>query len=281
MDFAKFVAMVSTGSLYFARMDQFGDPHEGAISRQEYERKREMTRKCVEAGEVLLGHHMGSTELARAQMFLNCWCMQEHESDALWRIYGAEHGGLAVRSTYSRLAATLTPEDDVGEVTYIDYDNETFPDDNVMNCTMHKRRVFSYEREIRAVRWLRPPQLDAPQEIKDRWNRTIHIIEGTTIIGIRVPVILDDLISEVVMSPYSPDWFGECIAATIRSFNCSFPVVDSAMRAAPLAAGYPYTEKAKQQLAEAMKHAKPVKHIEEINVARVARPQSSKRLSNK
>ena len=52
----------------------------------------------------------------------------------------------------------------VGMVSYIDYESETFSDDNVLNYVIHKRRSFEYEKEVRAMRWLLVPTEDASEE---------------------------------------------------------------------------------------------------------------------
>ena len=90
----------------------------------------------------------------------------------MWKLYGVDDRGVAIRSTRARLIRSLPPRDDevvalhvkrkpdgcpealpvyVGEVTYINYESEIFPDHNSYLPFIYKRRSFEHERELRAV----------------------------------------------------------------------------------------------------------------------------------
>jgi len=91
MSFAKFVAMLEAGALYFSRLDCFTDRFEGTLSRvsvgaddelsvdvnaqMTYREVREMVRKL------------------RKELFVNCWCLSDEESEGMWRLYGGSPGG--------------------------------------------------------------------------------------------------------------------------------------------------------------------------------------------
>jgi hypothetical protein len=119
-------------------------------------------------------------ERLRSRIYLNCWCMSQHESTALWEIYaGREPQGVAIRSRYERLSESITDPRLVfiGRVKYIDFEAEAIADFGGFSPFVHKRVSFDFEREIRAVYYLAPPD-DGPE-------------------GIQISVDLDRLIEEV------------------------------------------------------------------------------------
>lgn len=79
--------------------------------------------------------------------------MSEHESDGMWRLYS--HDGVAVRSTFHRLCASLVNEPEsvyIGEIRYFDFRTEQPPTyGNTLAVAYYKRQEFEHERELRAV----------------------------------------------------------------------------------------------------------------------------------
>ena len=58
----------------------------------------------------------------QAQFFFNCWHMNDSESDAMWKIYVEGTGGVAIRSTITRLKHCFdkSPQDiSLGRIRYI------------------------------------------------------------------------------------------------------------------------------------------------------------------
>jgi hypothetical protein len=93
-----------------------------------------------------------SNPIASRAMFVNCWHTSRHESAAMWKLYTSENHSICVRSDYQTLWDCLpSVECYLGEVRYIDYDNEFFDVGNVFNHVLHKRASFSHEQEVRAV----------------------------------------------------------------------------------------------------------------------------------
>ena len=75
IDLPKFLDMLVTGSLYFTRGDMFDDPYEG-MPPDEY-------MEAVRRGGTNIGsvqHQARMFHHYRADFFINCWHMSEHES---------------------------------------------------------------------------------------------------------------------------------------------------------------------------------------------------------
>jgi hypothetical protein len=98
-----------------------------------------------------------SSDINRTQLkpiAVNCWHANEHESDAMSRLYLPGGEGVAVQSTCSLLAQALdrSPREIfLGAITYIDYETATFPHDNILYRFTHRRQSFAREREVRAA----------------------------------------------------------------------------------------------------------------------------------
>jgi hypothetical protein len=67
----------------------------------------------------------GFRQLFRELLNGNCWCLNEHESAALWKLFSTTNYGIAIQSTVERFARSFDyyPKHKVviGEVQYIDY----------------------------------------------------------------------------------------------------------------------------------------------------------------
>ena len=220
MDFSKFVAMLQQGGLYFTRAANFSDRFEaaaGIASRENIwnEYYLDFFSKVIvtpppgyppikklddeierEAGLMLRQLKSG---YARARNSLvSCWHMNDVESEAQWQIYCSSGApGLAVRTSVDRLWNATKNETgaNIGKIHYIDFRRDFAPGDQRIFC---KRSSLAHEREVRAVL---PNDESAPAD------------------GRLVPCNLNELIEEVVLSPYSPEWFRSVVQETIDRFG--------------------------------------------------------------
>lgn len=267
MDIAKLISMLSTKSLYYSRIDKVGDAHEGCITKKMYEECCERENNLKEKGVAVVGRYGSSTEFVRQISYVNCWCMHDSESDALWRLYGSTHGGIALRTTYKKLADALPSTDHIGLVKYLEYENEKFDRLNAMNHIMHKRNVFEYEHEVRVVRWFNPPLPDATNEILMIWNSSVHVLdENMQIVGINVPVSIKEIIQEIVVSPYGPAWYTDCVTSMVKAYGVDVPVRMSSMSSVPLVDFHPLTDKTKRAMQGLQHTGESPKSVDDILV---------------
>ena len=136
MSLAKLLALLKDRSLFFARADKLSDPFEGAkgIKRrkdlwdehylsffEEDIRNPPEGHKCEltdddiakEARRLLQDLETGGAT-KRRKTFLSCWHEAEHESEALWRVYGGDAGqAIAVRTTFQKLRQALANDPDI------------------------------------------------------------------------------------------------------------------------------------------------------------------------
>jgi hypothetical protein len=226
MDFTKYLALLESNALYFARADQFDDPFEGASTKANltarpawYSGPEWGTEKAQEALAMLPKMY----EASRRWTYVNCWHANEVESAAMWRLYARSNEAIAVRSTFAKLAAQMPDNTYVGVVQYIDYETEFIPESNSFYRFMRKRKSFAHEREVRAVR-------QAPITVGEE----MKALQPNPALGIIVPVSLPDLITHVHVAPTAPPWFGELVEKSTRRFGLELPVLRSSLDDTPV-----------------------------------------------
>lgn len=232
MDFAKFVAMLESRSVYFARADHLGDQFEGAAGvaerRPEWDAfYLDFFRNAVrtvpgrteppppehveqEAARLLKDiAHQGEQD--RRRTFVSCWHANGVESEALWRLYcPPPMMGLAIQTTAGLLASALNdPHIKLGRVQYVDF-RKSFA--GFHDRIFWKRKSLSHEMEVRAV-IARHDAQEAP--------------------GVQRNVDLEKLIVSIVASPFAPSWFTPLVKSTLGRFGVALDVTRSELLAEP------------------------------------------------
>jgi len=223
MDFTKFVALLDTQSLYFARSDRFDDPYEGATSHANFDLREIVYQETIPPEMLTLMSRL--TEWTREWTYISCWHLNEHESWAMWKLYGSLEGAIAIQSTYSKLLECLKDKAYVGTVNYIDYETEWLPEGNLYWPFLHKRKSFEHEKEIRAIIQKVPV---------DETKKGIPVGKPNEKQGVAISLNLNDFIERIYVSPNSPQWFYELVKNVIKRFNYSFSVVQSSLSRAPV-----------------------------------------------
>ncbi len=231
MDFAKFVQMLESSSLYFPRLDRMSDPFEGALSSATLPH---IERFYAQTGLADEGHserwHVLVKEqyvISRLMFYVNCWHMNEHESVAMWDLYSAK--GIAVRSTFARLCESFAKDPDeqhVGQVRYIGYGTEVIDYGNTMNAIYTKRTSFEHEREVRACLSRIPEDWKAGTPDAERYAKSQPA-------GVYVSVDLATLVDSVYVSPGRPGWFRDLVASMMRRYELDKPVEASSLDERP------------------------------------------------
>jgi hypothetical protein len=154
---------LETRRLHFARFDPYLDgPWEGVLPPKTAPLPKDHFRNSpLRPGDTLTDfemHVQSVNRLNKLCSYASCWFINEHESDAMWRLYAPE--GVAIRSTFRRLRDSVAHETEpvfIGEVGYFDFRTEQPPTyGNTLAVTFSKRRQFEHERELRAV-VVKPP----------------------------------------------------------------------------------------------------------------------------
>jgi hypothetical protein len=278
MDFAKYVSMLDGGSLYFCNVETLArtDPHEGMLAQLNFRHRNWKELKDLtpeewselsmdgldDAGKFnQFWSHKNSREYwarrrfyDRRACFANCWHIDEDESAAMWSAYAPAEYGIAVVARYSQLVEALAKAPDrvfATKVQYIDFVSESV--NNEVIFPMHKRRSYSYERELRLLYW----DLDVQEPI----NKLCAKLAATMFRGVDQPVRTDEvnwelieddvakvkydtgrniavdtvaLVDEVRVSPLAGDWFVDLVRSVSRSYYPTIRVTRSDISSPPI-----------------------------------------------
>jgi len=226
MDFAKFVSLLKNRALYFSAAKLFKDPFEGAIGVKAREKEwdenflskfKKVTKKSAGnnihlSQKALLAAFKSVGEESRECTFINCWHLNEYESEAMWSLYVRDRSyAIAIRTTYERLynAIGKNPLIDIGRVNYIDY-AETFVE--IRAPFWYKRKSFQHENEVRAI-------------LTDYDKKDVN--------GLYVEIDLEILLQAVYISPSSPDWVSDLVADICGKYNVSPSIKKSDLTTQP------------------------------------------------
>lgn len=174
LDLAKLVSMFSSKALYFAPPSELNDPYEGYMPRSHVKAHEEIAanilaqlrsnrdqvvahfpdpdRSTIDAvvakAEAEL-HAPAMLKDVATRFGVNCWHKNEHESAAMWQLYG---NCAAVESTVPRLQSAFSRDGiNFDEVRYMDFDNDPIEQGHRHYASFIKRMEFQHEREIRAT----------------------------------------------------------------------------------------------------------------------------------
>lgn len=208
LDTAKFILLLLSQELPLIRIDRFDDKLEGLYTRK---LDNEVARLGAEIGSpdsavksIVDSMHNSAAEYRRFA-FASCWCLLNHESEAMWRIYCKAGDGVAIVLPYNRLYESFreTPKTYVGAVQYIDFENELIRQANPAKRAFYKRQEFEYEHEARVLHYdpsLRNQQDPQPEAIFIPWDAA-------------------EFVEKIVISPYAPTWYSQSIREFVRQVS--------------------------------------------------------------
>ena len=136
------------GGLYLSRLDRFDDPREGTIGRK--------TKSLLDkAPEYEKGYVIREYENARRQSFASCWHANRRQpSEYVWREFGGNHNGLAIRTTPQKLSQAVESVINcgagfIGNVVYKKHTKDENNLTNILNAHFVVRDDFKNEQEVR------------------------------------------------------------------------------------------------------------------------------------
>lgn len=222
MDFTRFVSLLETKSLFFARADILGDPFEGAYSKVNVALRPVLYKgKIPESG---LRQIAAFNKEARRFTTVNCWHEADHESTAMWRLYSREHDGIAIKTEFRSLSQSFTCSDSIyiGKVNYVDYDTTFIPEGSSFFPYLHKRQSFEHEREVRAITQKFPAR-----------DGKIDLSQEVYALGTYYAVDLSVLIQEVIVAPHAYSWFMRLVQLVAARYGLRAPVSRSGLAEPP------------------------------------------------
>lgn len=231
VDLPKFISMLQHQSLFLSRADKFGDKFEGSLPTPyatALEEKWQRLNSPNDESVNILNHFREQRRLRRKNVFVNCWYVNQHESAAMWNLYGSKGSGIAVRSTRERLdnsLATFPDELRIGMVQYVDFEMHR----NSGSVFVHelepfflKRKSFEHENELRIV-------LSFPNDkVPDK-----YLEDGVPMRGIHIPSNMDILIEKIFVHPESSGLFADVVKDVAVKYGLQVCVSNSSLNDDP------------------------------------------------
>mgnify|MGYP000271115016 CR=1 FL=1 len=227
-DFELFERSIEGGYLWFNRADNFEDDFEGSLPRENIRTREERYSGQFnrdDMDDVLSGMFKNFQKIS----FVNCWMRNNTESAAMWKLFTDMNTGVAIKSNPEDVFNSLNFHDgnyEFGAVNYIDYSEggDTIPEHSPFAPLFHKHNGFEYEDEIRAV-WQDWDYVYEP-EGEDGWV-DLEIEPDNE--GKEISVDFDNLIDEVVISPFARDNQLEMVEELLSDHNIDAPIRNSSL----------------------------------------------------
>ena len=222
MELSKFLALLEDQALFFARADAMADKFEGASGPATLVARSQLDRGVA----AVLTQAASFNRLMTNFTYLNCWHASKYESAAMWGLYQRDGCGLAIRSTFERLTASMQSDLFIyaGVVEYIDYESIPIPETNGYAPYMHKRMSFEHEREVRAV----IQDMGSGYEV---YGNKKHV---PLVPGLLIPVDLEHLVESVYVAPGAEEWFAKLVEKLVRRYGYKWPVCHSDLSRDPV-----------------------------------------------
>jgi hypothetical protein len=247
ISFSKYESILKESALFFCRADKFSDPFECAIPKREAEyRFSERNFRMIEA---VFGRYNSVFDKSKARKesqkmaeihkkvkyatTINCWHINDHESDAMWQLYLKNNEGVAIRTTVQHLIEALSQvKQNIGisKVRYIDYENGIWFDEkeypaarnyNLLIPLIHKRKEFTHESELRLYCH------DRTREESGYWESLDNQI------GELITIDVKKLVQTVVFHPTADEHVKNKIIAISRRYGFEFKFEESKMSNMP------------------------------------------------
>jgi len=235
VDFAKYVHLLHTQRLFFARADRLAkqDPFEGSYPSADKERRVRYYQDiaaqtpAIPSGEIakMVREDAFLSRNMQKDTFISCWHASFHESAAMWKLYGETNRSIAIQTTFEKLQHGLEGRAALGLVQYIDYENESMFTGRAYGAVpfLFKRRSFEHEHELRAIIQRSRMGVQDPQRQYDDSE-----------IGIEREVQIDQLIELAIVSPTSELWFLQLVKEVTARLGFQFAVLPSSLNADPV-----------------------------------------------
>ena len=196
MDFPRFMMLLENHTLFFSKATNLGSKYEGEYSYVDKKWNQILYKDNISRGIVnkSLKNFKYDNEIHRECVFINCWHINDHESNLLWNYY-AWQNGIAIQSTFGNVIKSFnkTPETIFGgPVNYIDYFEDSMPDENILFPFVHKPLFFKDEHELRFLTYVDPNSRLYKKYLKMN--------------GKNIQIDIDILIESIFLFPSSELW---------------------------------------------------------------------------
>lgn len=265
-DLPKFLDLLTSGELWFSNAEVLAsdDPYEGVTGAVRFPHRMWRTiddvpeKLRVQILEMCSRGTDGTPEAAfrswfmveeqrcimmqsgRRDYYINCWHAADHQSIAMWKIYGSPGAGVAVISNGARLETALAANEGnlyLGAIKYREPSFVQIGTQNAFDTVMIKRSSFEYEREVRLVH--RKPGEFHDALVNFNWNddkmRFDDLVDDPRPIpaGMSFACDIDVMIERVIVSPFAPPWYAPMLERVRERLGYRFSIHKSKLLDVP------------------------------------------------
>lgn len=236
MSFMKFFDLVTNRSLFFSPLSDLNDQFEGSTTKGNKKRNKKARKRVIELIEQrfekddrfskddkkrFIDEFTKEREITphRQQITVNCWHLNNYESNAMWSLYSKMNYGIAIVSSLKSFHQVLDQSAAnvmCGKVVYIDYENDIIEKDG--KSYMYKRKSFQHEKEYRAV-------ID-----KSAFTNSKLFGDG----DVKLEVNIEKLVDKVLLSPFTPTWQENLIKNLSKKLGFEAKITRSKLEEKPI-----------------------------------------------
>lgn len=186
LDLEKYYSFLKEKALFFCRADKFSDPFEGSLPKIEAEHRIKEELRSAKLLGLDFDEEKSTTIVAdlgkmhrdlKKNTVVNCWHINNNESDAMWRLYLKDNEGVAIQTTCKLIYDIIEKAKErigLSKIRYINYETDIwfhrteYPHTNYNTFIpfIHKRIEFAQENEFRLLH-----ELEIEDDIDEFWNR--------------------------------------------------------------------------------------------------------------
>lgn len=240
MPLSKFISMLTFQALWFSKLNMLQDQFEGMMPEptKEIMKKRHQEMKKNFPAEL----HWQFDEMAscneqdsRELLVVSCWFLSEAESLRMWKEYGGENDAVAIKSTVRKLIENVgVPEDPhathIGRVKYVHHSNHMMSaykaNQGIERAFLKDAEKFHHEKELRIAtlnvktRHCVKPDGEPYKESEVQGKNMNNFDEP----GLYISIRFKELVSEIVASPNSGEWFVSLLKRIMNLNNLNIKV---------------------------------------------------------
>jgi hypothetical protein len=223
MPFSKFLSLIVYQALWFSKLNILQDQFEGMMpltTKQMMQAHHQGLKKPFPPEQHWQFDEMASRneQDSRELCIVNCWFLGENESARMWREYGGGKESVAIKSTVKQLIENIgVPRDkdmtSIGRIKYVDIKTHMMTkyhaNQGSERAFLKDAETYQHEKEIRIATLNFKTQACVSPEGKpytksEVKGKHMNNFENP---GLYITVRLQQLISEIRISPEADTWF--------------------------------------------------------------------------
>lgn len=233
MDVYRLLDLLQTSELHMTRADDMEDQWEGSRGLLHFD----ADGNELGPDSTYVAHGLQQMfRFGRESIFMNCWYRGESESIAMWKLYGSDGKGVALKTTVGQLNGALCLDDNPNDgnhvygstVDYVDYEITQIPSGHILAPFVYKRRCFEYEQEYRIL------EVKTPKVVEGEDGPRMQAGGPDQPRFLRRGVDLRNLVEGIYISPDTPPWIASILEKAILLYAPWMRIVISNLGRAPL-----------------------------------------------